>query len=81
MHEDPKISGGISCGGLSSTSEVVLTCSIAVPRSLKLRTLAKRDLAPCFAEPLALDAVLAGLDRGAGAPPAFSEADQAFNMT
>lgn len=82
VHENPEVSGGISCDALSSPSEVLLSCTgAALPRPRRLRPLAQRDLAACFAEPLSLEAALAGLDRGASAPPPFSAADQAFNMT
>ena len=80
VRDDPAAPGGVSCGALSSASEVLITCNITVPHSLQLWPLARQDLAPCFAEPFDLEAALAGFDQGAIEVPASSKAGQAFNV-
>jgi len=47
IQSDPAISGGITCGRLSSTDGAVISCDVPVPASLQLRGLSKRDLPTC----------------------------------
>jgi hypothetical protein len=63
IHDDAEISGGIVCGRAASNDEVVVSCEVPVPSSLKLQSLSKRDLQDCFPRgPVELSRLLAALE-------------------
>ncbi|KAB5586295.1 hypothetical protein GE09DRAFT_984522, partial [Coniochaeta sp. 2T2.1] len=47
VHSNPAISGGITCGRLSSADGAVVSCDVPIPASLQLRGLSKRALPTC----------------------------------
>ncbi|OBT64832.1 hypothetical protein VE03_06403 [Pseudogymnoascus sp. 23342-1-I1] len=48
VHEDPSVSGGVSCTKMYDEQEIYVTCSATVPASLKLAPLSARDTEECF---------------------------------
>jgi hypothetical protein len=69
VHENPEISGGISCNRIHSPLESIVTCAITVPASLQVRSLNRRDLPECFSQgPIALEGVLASLETNVTVP-------------
>lgn len=73
IHEDPAISGGITCARLHSPGEVLVSCTVQVPQTMRLNPISKRNTLPCVHEHASdLEEVL-GLERGAtDAPVEFS---------
>ncbi|KAE9374265.1 hypothetical protein N431DRAFT_533059 [Stipitochalara longipes BDJ] len=48
VHEDPSISGGITCARLYTNTELYLNCAAAVPFTFQLTSANKRDSSACF---------------------------------
>ncbi|KAK4039506.1 hypothetical protein C8A01DRAFT_36544 [Parachaetomium inaequale] len=77
IHEDVDVSGGISCGRVTSPAEIMVKCLIPLSSDLaaRLEPLHKRDLASCFpkAGPVELAEVMRGLETAPTlAPDAFA---------
>lgn len=49
VHEDPSVSGGVSCTKMYDEQEIFVTCAATVPASLQLAPLSARDKTDCFA--------------------------------
>jgi len=72
IHENPEISGGISCNSIDSLSEAIVTCAVIVPSSLQLLPMNKENLPECFLDgTLELQSILAGFETDAAVPEAF----------
>jgi hypothetical protein len=71
IHEDPKLSGGISCGRLHSSTETLVTCAITLPASMRMKPLDQHNLPECFrtSGTFHLVSILAALERGASDQP------------
>jgi hypothetical protein len=50
VHENPEISGGITCGRMYNNVESFTACNISVPASLELTPLGKKDNINCFTD-------------------------------
>lgn len=48
VHEDPSVSGGVSCTKMYDAQEIFVTCSATVPASLQLAPISARDKKDCF---------------------------------
>lgn len=48
VHEDPNVSGGVSCTKMYDEQEIFVTCAATVPASLQLAPLNARDKTDCF---------------------------------
>ncbi|KFY39147.1 hypothetical protein V495_06128 [Pseudogymnoascus sp. VKM F-4514 (FW-929)] len=48
IHEDPSVSGGVTCTKMYDEQEVFVTCAASVPASLQLAPLNVRDKTDCF---------------------------------
>lgn len=48
VHENPEISGGITCTRVFNDVEMYMTCTATVPSSLQLTPISKRDSTNCF---------------------------------
>ncbi|KAK4451073.1 hypothetical protein QBC34DRAFT_437048 [Podospora aff. communis PSN243] len=48
IHDNVAVSGGISCGRVTSEAEVMVKCNVPLPATLPLARMHKRDLADCF---------------------------------
>lgn len=48
VHEDPSVSGGVSCTKMYDEQEIFVTCAATVPASLQLAPLSARDKTDCF---------------------------------
>ncbi|KAK4196097.1 hypothetical protein QBC40DRAFT_258325 [Triangularia verruculosa] len=91
IHEDVDVSGGISCGRVTSPAEIMIKCMIPLSGGLaaRLEPLHKRDLANCFPKsgPVELAEVMRGLetaptlDPDALAPATFEVPSNATNDT
>jgi hypothetical protein len=91
IHEDVDVSGGISCGRITSPAEILVKCKIPLASGLaaRLEPLHKRDLANCFPEggPVELTEVMRGLETAptlasdALAPPASEVLSNDTNYT
>jgi hypothetical protein len=71
IHEDPNVSGGISCGRLHSSTETMVTCAVTLPTSMRLKPLKEHNLPQCFhsSGTFRLASILAALERGASEQP------------
>ncbi|OBU00954.1 hypothetical protein VE01_00773 [Pseudogymnoascus verrucosus] len=49
VHEDPNVSGGVSCMKMYDEQEIFVTCAATIPASLQLAPLSARDKTDCFA--------------------------------
>jgi hypothetical protein len=78
IHENVDISGGISCGRITSAAEFMIDCVVPLSGAVLLAPLSKRNLANCFPEgPVELAEVMRGfatqptLGPDSAAPPAL----------
>lgn len=69
IHEDPAVSGAITCVRITSDAEAFVTCSVGVPADVSLTPLDQSNLVRCFsAGTFHLASVFAGLESGASTP-------------
>ncbi|KAK3331342.1 hypothetical protein B0H66DRAFT_587557 [Apodospora peruviana] len=67
IHDDVNLSGGISCGRISSPGEIMIKCLVPLSGDLasaELAPLNKRDLASCFQKSFDLLQVMSSLEGG-----------------